>query len=55
MTLIKRLFDLLIYSLLILSGTGKIEINGQDINYFQFVQPKETVSFSFSFVFLKNV
>lgn len=25
-------------------GTGMIEINGRDINYFEFLQPKETVS-----------
>lgn len=35
-----------------LLGTGKIEINGQDINYFKFLQPKETVSSVFYFNFL---
>lgn len=27
-----------------ISGTGKIEINGKDINTFESAQPKETVS-----------
>lgn len=30
------------------SGTGIVEINGKDINYFQYTQPKETVCFCFN-------
>lgn len=35
-------------------GTGKIEINEKDINYFQFLQPKETVSDFFLSFFFKE-
>lgn len=27
-----------------IAGTGKVEINGEDINGFEFTQPKEAVS-----------
>lgn len=28
----------------VFSGTGNVEINGRDINYFELTQPKEMVS-----------
>lgn len=50
-TIIKTLITNVMLTFL---GTGKIEINGQDINFFDHIAPKETVSAVFSFNFMLN-